>query len=61
MYGQLNSPMIRLTRMRPGLITPRNSLRDSPHADASPSASSRTGKDSTTSVVREMNVSTFPR
>ena len=62
MYGQLNSPMIRLTRSRPGLIRPpKQPSAVAPHAEASPSASSRIGSDSTTSVSREMKVSVFPR
>ena len=62
MYGQLNRPMMRLTSIRPGLISPpRQPSSLAPHAEASPSASSRIGSDSTTSVVREISVSILPR
>jgi hypothetical protein len=60
MYGQLNSPMIKLTTSSPGLMSPpRQGWR--PQAAARPSASSSTGSDSHTSIVREIKVSILPR
>ena len=62
MYGQLNRPMMTATIMRPGLISPpRQPSLLAPHADANPRAKSKIGSDRTTSVMREMNVSTLPR
>ena len=51
----------RSRRSRPGLISPPRQPLPSEHADAMPSASSRIGNASTTSMTRESSVSTQPR
>ncbi len=62
MYGQPKSPMIKITGRSPGLMKPQKQPSwFAPQADAMPSASSRIGSASTTSVAREMIVSILPR
>jgi hypothetical protein len=62
MYGHPNNPMIKITGRNPGLMKPqKHPSWLAPHAEAMPSANSRIGSASTTSVAREMIVSILPR
>ena len=61
MYVQLTTTIATITVESPGLTVPRRQPLPSEHDEAIPSASSRIGNASVTSMTREMSVSTGPR
>ncbi len=61
MRVQLTATMTTITTESPGLIVPPTQPLPSEHADAMPTASSRTGNASTTSMMRDSARSTQPR